>query len=52
MAKRMLRVGVDGDVAKSPGVSRRPNRRQAALRFDPMPDRVEPCLALLAANRR
>lgn len=50
MAKRMLRAGVGGDIAKSPVVIQRPNRRQPALRFDPMPDRIEPCLALLAAN--
>ncbi len=47
MAKRMLRVGVGGDVAKSPAAPRRRDRRQAALSFDPMPDRIEPCLALL-----
>ncbi|KPF68334.1 ATP-dependent DNA ligase [Bosea sp. AAP35] len=46
----MLRAGVGGDVAQSPAVPRRPNRRQPELRFDPMPDRVEPCLALLASK--
>ena len=50
MAKRMLRAGVGGDVTQSPAVPRRPSRRQPALRFDPMPDRVEPCLALLASK--
>jgi len=44
----MLKVGVGGDVAQSPVVVPRRNRRQPALQLDPMPDRVEPCLALLA----
>lgn len=50
MAKRMLRAVVGGDIAKSPVVTRRPSRRKANLRFDPMPDRIEPCLALLSAK--
>lgn len=50
MARRMLKVGVGGDVAKSAAVVPRRNRRQAPLAFDLMPDRVEPCLALLAAK--
>jgi len=49
MAKRMLRSGLGGDVAKGSAVPRR-NRRQAELRFDPMPERVEPCLALLKSK--
>ena len=48
MAKRMLRAGAGGDIAQSPVATRRPSRRQAVLRFDPMPDRVEPCLAQLS----
>ncbi|SFC22648.1 bifunctional non-homologous end joining protein LigD [Bosea sp. CRIB-10] len=48
MAKRMLRAGAGGDIARSPVVTRRPSRRQEVLRFDPMPDRVEPCLAQLS----
>lgn len=51
MARRMLKVGAGGNVvAKSPAAAARPNRRQAELRLDPMPDRVEPCLALLASE--
>lgn len=50
MARRMLKVGVGGDFAKSAAVVPRRNRRQAPLAFDLMPDRVEPCLALLAAK--
>lgn len=50
MARRVLKVGVGGDVAQSPVVVPRRNRRQQALQLDPMPDRVEPCLALLAAK--
>lgn len=48
MARRMLRAGAGGHVAQSPIVTRRPSRRQATLQFDPMPDRIEPCLVLLA----
>ncbi|MET3890233.1 bifunctional non-homologous end joining protein LigD [Bosea sp. OAE506] len=50
MAKRLLKVGVGDDVARSHVVATRRNRRQSELRFDPMPERVEPCLALLAAK--
>lgn len=50
MAKRLLKVGVGGDVARSHVVAPRRNRRQSELRLDPMPDRIEPCLALLAAK--
>jgi bifunctional non-homologous end joining protein LigD len=50
MAKRLLRAGVGGEVAKGPAVARSRNRRQAELQLDPMPERVEPCLALLAAK--
>ena len=50
MAGRMLKTGVGGDVARSSVVAPRPKRGQPALRFDPMPDRVEPCLALLASK--
>ncbi len=50
MAKRMLRSGAVDDVAQSPAPPRRTTRRQPTLRFDPMPDRIEPCLAQLAAK--
>lgn len=50
MARRMLRAGVGGDVAKSPVITPRPGWKQAALRFDLMPDRVEPCLAVLTTK--
>lgn len=50
MAKRMLRAGVGCEVAKSPAVTRPRSRRQSELPLYPMPDRVEPCLALLASK--
>lgn len=50
MAKRMLRAGLGGDVVQGGAAPRRASRRQGLLAFDPMPDRVEPCLALLSAK--
>jgi bifunctional non-homologous end joining protein LigD len=48
-ARRVLRSGPSADVARSPLPKRR-DARQRALALDPMPDRVEPCLALLASK--
>lgn len=50
MVRRMLKNGICGDVARSPVVAPRLKCGQPALRFNPMPDRVEPCLALLASR--
>jgi len=50
MAKRMLRAGVGGEVAKGPATAPPRNRRQSELQLDPMPESIEPCLALLAAK--
>jgi bifunctional non-homologous end joining protein LigD len=49
-ARRVLRSGPVAQTIASPVVSRRVNRRQRGLQLDPMPERVEPCLALLAAK--
>lgn len=46
-ARRVLRSGPSAEIARSP-VPKRRDARQRALALDPMPDRVEPCLALLA----
>jgi bifunctional non-homologous end joining protein LigD len=48
-ARRVLRSGPSAKVIKSPLPKRR-DARQRALAFDAMPDRVEPCLALLASK--
>lgn len=48
-ARRVLRSGPAVDITRSPLPKRR-DARQRALAFDPMPDRVEPCLALLAVK--
>lgn len=44
-ARRVLRAGLGGDTLKGPLTRRRKPARD--LFSDPMPDRVEPCLALL-----
>lgn len=50
-ARRVLRVGPAAEIVKSaPPPKRGRTARQAALLFDPMPERVEPCLALLASK--
>ena len=49
-ARRVLRSGPVAETVASPVLSPRVNQRQRKLQLDPMPDRVEPCLALLAAN--
>ncbi|AOO79558.1 non-homologous end-joining DNA ligase [Bosea vaviloviae] len=46
-ARRVLRSGPAAETLKSPP-NRRRDSRQRELLLDPMPDRVEPCLALLA----
>ena len=48
-ARRVLRPGPPGDVLKGPAARRTPDR-QPGFQFDPMPERVEPCLAKLAAR--
>ena len=48
-ARRVLRSGASAEIAQSP-VPKRRDARQRALALDPMPDRVESCLALLAAR--
>lgn len=48
-ARRVLRPGPPGDVLKGPAARRRPDR-QPGFQFDPMPERVEPCLAKLAVR--
>ncbi|SEG61006.1 non-homologous end-joining DNA ligase [Bosea lathyri] len=48
-ARRVLRSGPVAEIARSPLPKRR-DARQRALTLDPMPDRVEPCLALLASK--
>ena len=47
-ARRVLRAGLGGDTVKGPLTRRR--KSGPDLFEDPMPDRVEPCLALLAAK--
>lgn len=49
MCARRVRLGPAAEVATSPLRQRR-DARQRALDLDPMPDRVEPCLALLSAK--
>lgn len=44
-ARRVLRAGLGGDIVKGPLTRRRKVERD--LFADPMPDRIEPCLALL-----
>ena len=46
MVRRVLRAGLGGDTVKGPRTRRRKVERD--LFTDPMPDRVEPCLALLS----
>lgn len=48
-ARRVLRSGPAAATIKGPATKRR-DANQRALDFDPMPDRVEPCLALLTAK--
>jgi bifunctional non-homologous end joining protein LigD len=48
-ARRLLRAGPSAETLKSPLPKRR-DARQRALALDPMPERVEPCLALLASK--
>jgi bifunctional non-homologous end joining protein LigD len=48
-ARRVLRPGPSAEVIKGP-VPKRRDARQRAIQFDPMPERVEPCLALLASK--
>ena len=48
-ARRVLRSGPSAEVARS-AVPKRRDARQRALALDPMPGRVEPCLALLATK--
>ena len=50
MARRLLKIGPAAETVSSPVVGRRVNLRQRGLQLDPMPDRVEPCLALVAAK--
>lgn len=47
MVRRVLRAGLSGDTIKGPLT--RGNDALPNLFHDPMPDRVEPCLALLAS---
>lgn len=47
-AHRVLRAGLSGDTLKGPLTRRQKVHRD--LFSDPMPDRVEPCLALLASK--
>lgn len=47
-ARRVLRAGLGGDTVKGPLA--RPQRSDPDLFGDPMPDRIEPCLALLSDN--
>lgn len=49
-ARRVLRSGPAAERVSSPVVSRPVNRRQRGLQLDPMPERVEPCLALLSGK--
>jgi bifunctional non-homologous end joining protein LigD len=46
----VLRSGPGAETVASPVVARRFNKRQRGLQFDPMPERVEPCLALLQSK--
>jgi bifunctional non-homologous end joining protein LigD len=48
-ARRVLRSGPLAETLKSPLAKRR-DARQRTLDLDPMPERVEPCLALLASK--
>lgn len=47
-ARRVLRAGLGGDIVQGP-LSRR-RKPEPDLFVDPMPDRVEPCLALLSSK--
>jgi bifunctional non-homologous end joining protein LigD len=49
-ARRLLRSGSAAETVSSPVVARRINKRQRGLQLDPMPERVEPCLALLQSK--
>lgn len=49
MAKRLLKAGLGGDVVAGAAEPRR-RKTDAGLFADPMPDRVEPCLAQLASK--
>lgn len=46
-ARRLLRSGPAAETVSSPLPRRRGDKGQRGLQLDPMPDRVEPCLALL-----
>ena len=48
MVRRVLRAGLGGDTVKGPSTRR--NDALPDLFHDPMPDRIEPCLALLASK--
>jgi len=48
-ARRVLRSGPVAETLKSPPNRRRDSRQREQL-LEPMPDRVEPCLALLAGK--
>lgn len=47
-ARRLLRAGLGGDTVKGPLTRRQKTERD--LFSDPMPDRIEPCLALLSGK--
>jgi bifunctional non-homologous end joining protein LigD len=49
-ARRVLRSGPVAETVKGPAAKRQRDVSQAGLLFDPMPERVEPCLALLTAK--
>ncbi|PZR86543.1 MAG: ATP-dependent DNA ligase [Stutzerimonas stutzeri] len=46
--QRVLKVGPSADAVRSSLVARRANAEQSDLFSDPFPERIEPCLALLA----
>lgn len=48
-ARRVLRAGPGAETVRGP-VSKARDARQRKLNFDPMPERVEPCLDLLASK--
>jgi bifunctional non-homologous end joining protein LigD len=49
-ARRVLRSGPAAETIKGPAAKRRRAAGQPELSFDPMPERVEPCLALQTAK--
>ena len=48
-ARRILRVGPGVEIVRGP-VNKARDARQRKLRFDAMPDRIKPCLALLGSK--